>query len=227
MSKSHAVVVEKLTKTYPHGKAPIHALAGVSFAIAPGEIVALMGSSGSGKSTLLNILGGIDIASSGRAFVAGHDISTFSERELTRLRRKTIGIVFQFFNLMPTMTVFENVVLPSRLLDGASEAGDARAHELIAEVGLGARFDHKPHELSGGEMQRVAVARALMNDPEIILADEPTGNLDSRNAHHVLDVLQDLARKFRKTLIMATHSQEISQYAGRILLLKDGKLLDD
>jgi ABC-type lipoprotein export system ATPase subunit len=191
------------------------------------ELLALMGSSGSGKTTLLNLLSAIDVPTSGTVEIDGANIGTMSEKELTAFRREKIGIVFQFFNLMPTLSVIENVMLPSLLLKKNSKEIEARAKELIERVGLSHRLHHQPFQLSGGEMQRTAIARALMNNPAIIIADEPTGNLDSKNAEQVLSLIRTLAEEERKTFIIATHSKEVSEIADRTVVLKDGKIVEE
>jgi ABC-type lipoprotein export system ATPase subunit len=186
-----------------------------------------MGSSGSGKTTLLNLLSAIDVPTSGTVEIDGANIGTMSEKELTAFRREKIGIVFQFFNLMPTLSVIENVMLPSLLLKKNSKEIEARAKELIERVGLSHRLHHQPFQLSGGEMQRTAIARALMNNPAIIIADEPTGNLDSKNAEQILALIRTLAEEERKTFIIATHSKEVSEIADRTIVLKDGKVIEE
>jgi putative ABC transport system ATP-binding protein len=224
MNDSPAVAIIACSKTYRHLGRPVEALREVSLTVPAGEFLALVGASGSGKSTLLNIVGGIDRATSGLVTVHGTNITTLSDAGLTLLRRSTIGIVFQFFNLMPTMSVLENVQLPLLLAGSADAAAANRATRLLEEVGLAQRLDHHPHELSGGEMQRVAIARALVNDPPVILADEPTGNLDSVNAGHVLVLLRQLAERYGKTLIIATHSADVASRADRTVTLKDGTI---
>ncbi len=203
----------------------VRALDTVSVSIGEGEQVALVGASGSGKSTLLNIIGGIDTPTDGRVIVAGREVTSLGDREMTRLRREVIGIVFQFFNLMPTLSVVENVMLPAELA-GANRA-ESREHamELLRRVGMEHRADHIPNELSGGEMQRTAIARALINRPQILLADEPTGNLDSANGAIVLDMLQEMASVNALTLVMATHDRSIAGRAGRIIEMRDGRVV--
>jgi len=220
-----AVEGRGLGKVYARGAHQVTALREVSFRIGRGEYVTLMGASGCGKSTLLNLIGGIDTASAGQLLLGGREITTLPEAARTAMRRTEIGIVFQFFNLMPTMTVLENVALPGYLARTAAESVEERALMLLAEVGLRHRLDHLPHELSGGELQRASIARALINDPPMLLADEPTGNLDSRNAEHVLEVLTDLRRKYAKTLIVATHSGELGRASDRTIALKDGLIV--
>ena len=216
-----------VVKIYNEKTAPVFALSGVSFSVERAELLALMGSSGSGKTTLLNLLSAIDVPTSGTVEIDGANIGTMSEKELTAFRREKIGIVFQFFNLMPTLSVIENVMLPSLLLKKNPNAIEARAKELIERVGLSHRLHHQPFQLSGGEMQRTAIARALMNNPAIIIADEPTGNLDSKNAEQILALIRTLAEEERKTFIIATHSKEVSEIADRTIVLKDGKVIEE
>jgi ABC-type lipoprotein export system ATPase subunit len=216
-----------VVEIYNEKTAPVFALSGVSFSVERAELLALMGSSGSGKTTLLNILSAIDVPTSGTVEIDGANIGTMSEKELTAFRREKIGIVFQFFNLMPTLSVIENVMLPSLLLKKNSKEIEARAKELIERVGLSHRLHHQPFQLSGGEMQRTAIARALMNNPAIIIADEPTGNLDSKNAEQILALIRTLAEEERKTFIIATHSKEVSEIADRTIVLKDGKVIEE
>jgi putative ABC transport system ATP-binding protein len=200
------------------------ALGGVSFALAPGEFVALLGPSGCGKSTLLNLLGALDRPTSGRVSVDGSDLARLSEDARDLYRRRTAATVFQFFNLLPTMTALENVALPL-LLDGVSAAeADDRAARLLGEVGLAAKTGSFPWQLSGGQMQRVAVARALVAGPSLLLADEPTGNLDSRSGAQVLDLVSGLASARGVTILVATHSDEAARRADRVLRLRDGRL---
>jgi putative ABC transport system ATP-binding protein len=216
-----------VTKVYNEKTNPVFALAGVTLEIAKAEFVSLVGSSGSGKTTLLNILGVIDKPSSGIVLIDDVDITKMNEAELTQFRRKKIGIIFQFFNLMPTLTVFENVALPKLLSDKNAEGTDARVKELLDVVGLSHRATHKPFELSGGEMQRTAIARALMNNPDIIIADEPTGNLDSKNAEQILKLIRRLATEQKKTFIVATHSAEVAAVSDRVVTMRDGKITEN
>lgn len=220
-----AIDVVGLSKTFDHGGRPVVALRNLNLSIAAGSCTAVMGSSGCGKSTLLNIIGGIDVSTSGVVRIHGRDRLARTETDLALLRRREVGLIFQFFNLMPTMSVQENVALPA-LLDGKPSAGVMeRSAQLLSEVGLAHRLDHMPHELSGGEMQRTALARALINEPSIILADEPTGNLDSSNAAHVLEVLLDVVRRDGRTLLVATHSEELASRVDRVVRMKDGEIL--
>jgi putative ABC transport system ATP-binding protein len=222
------ITLEHVTKLYgPAGAEQVRALDDVSLRIEEGEHVSLIGASGSGKSTLLNLLGGIDAPSSGSIIVGGRDITRIGDRAMTLLRREMIGIVFQFFNLMPTLSVLENVMLPAELAGENEATARTRALDLLAAVGMERRASHRPNELSGGEMQRTAIARALINRPRILLADEPTGNLDSHNGNLVLDLLRRIASEAQLTLVMATHDPVIAARAGRIVEMKDGKVRAD
>ena len=221
---SPAVELSSLFKSYREGQSERVVLRGVDLSVATGEIVVLLGRSGSGKSTLLNLVSGIDRPTSGTVRVEGVDVAAQSETSRTRLRRRRIGFIFQFFNLIPTLTVEENLRLPLELngVDGAG--GRARALGLLADVGLADRAASFPDRLSGGEQQRVAVARALVHDPALVLADEPTGNLDGESARQVLSLLTGLARRWGKTVIVASHSDEVAALADRVLTLADGRL---
>jgi putative ABC transport system ATP-binding protein len=220
------VAAESVSKSYDPGpgSAPVEALLHVSFVLEPGSFTALLGPSGCGKSTLLNLLGGLDKPTEGRVLVDGRDLASLSEDEHDAYRRQTAATVFQFFNLLPTMNALENVALPL-LLDGSAPAeADARAAALLAEVGLKGRERAYPYELSGGQMQRVAVARALANRPSLLLADEPTGNLDSKTGAQVLELVSGLVSGKGITVVMATHSAEAAARASRVLRLLDGRL---
>ena len=220
------VIAESVTKSYGGGRgaAGVDALLGVSLALEPGSFTALLGPSGCGKSTLLNLLGGLDRPTEGRVFVDGKDLATLSEDDRDAYRRKTAATVFQFFNLLPTMTALENVALPL-LLEGVSLAdADVRAARGLLDVGLADKEHAYPYELSGGQLQRVAVARALANEPALLLADEPTGNLDSKTGEQVLTLVAGLVKERGITVVMATHSAEAAAYASRILRLRDGRL---
>jgi len=219
------VEVRNVTKRY-EGKRTVHALRDVSFKVERGEMVATMGPSGSGKSTLLNILGGLDRPSEGSILIEGTDLSLLDDNALTRLRREKIGFVFQFFNLLPTLTAQENAALPLHLAGKSRKEAVSRAMELLRVVGLEDRHDHLPDELSGGEQQRVAMARALILQPPLILADEPTGNLDSRNGQEILSLFKKLQRQFGTTVIMVTHDQRAAACCDRILSMQDGQLVD-
>ena len=220
------VIAESVTKSYGGGRgaAGVDALLGVSLALEPGSFTALLGPSGCGKSTLLNLLGGLDRPTAGRVLVDGKDLATLSENDRDAYRRKTAATVFQFFNLLPTMTALENVALPL-LLEGVSLTdADVRAARGLLDVGLADKEHAYPYELSGGQLQRVAVARALANEPALLLADEPTGNLDSKTGEQVLTLVAGLVKEHGITVVMATHSAEAAAHASRILRLRDGRL---
>jgi putative ABC transport system ATP-binding protein len=223
---SPSVHLARVVKVYREGESERVVLRAIDLSVAAGEIVVLLGRSGSGKSTLLNLVSGIDRPTSGTVRVEGVDVVALSETARTRLRRRRIGFVFQFFNLIPTLTVEENLRLPLELngVDGA--AGHARALELLGEVGLADRAASFPDRLSGGEQQRVAVARARVPDPALVLADEPTGNLDAESARQVLSLLTGLARRAGKTVVIASHSDEAAAMADRVLTLVDGRLVE-
>jgi putative ABC transport system ATP-binding protein len=216
------LTVDNVEKIYEGGSRGVAALRGVSLESEAGDFIALMGPSGCGKSTLLHLMGGVDRPTRGRVVLDGEAISALDEEALARVRRKKIGFVFQFFNLLPTLTVSENVALPL-LLDAASDRESReRAADLLDRVGLGARASHFPAELSGGEMQRAAVARAIIARPMLVLADEPTGNLDSENGEQVMSLLADLNRELGITIILATHSEEAAARAKRRIRMRDG-----
>jgi len=221
-----AVELVHVSKTYREGDSDRAVLSDVSVAIAPGEIAVLVGRSGSGKSTLLNLIAGIDRPTSGRVVVDGTDVTALDEDARTRFRRRRIGFVFQFFNLIPLLTVEENLLLPLELNGLAGPAGVARARGLLERVGLGDRGASLPERLSGGEQQRVAIARALVHDPALILADEPTGTLDAETAAAVLALLDGLAREAGKTVVMVTHSREVVGVADRIFAVQRGRLVE-
>ena len=227
-SSSHppAIEIADLAKSYREGTTTHAVLDGASATVATGEIIVLLGRSGSGKSTLLNLLSGIDLPDAGTITVAGRNLGRLSEHERTLFRRRHIGFVFQFFNLIPTLTVLENLLLPLELngRDGRDAADHARS--LLNQVGLSGREDGYPDRLSGGEQQRVAISRALVHDPDLILADEPTGNLDIDTGRQVIDLLDRLVRKRGKTMVMATHSREVIGLADRILTVRDGGLVE-
>ncbi len=227
MDASPIIDAENLTRIYRLGAVDVAGLAGVTFQIASGEFVVLKGNSGSGKSTLLALLGGLDRPSLGRLRVAGIDVFSLGERELTRYRRRVVGIVFQNFNLLPTLTVLENVCLPALLAGSSFQPTRLKALRWLEWLGMKDRLDHLPGELSGGEAQRTAIARALINDPPVILADEPTGNLDTRNGERVVEILGTLNRDHGRTVVMATHSTAADALASRQLCLRDGRIVDD
>ena len=211
-------------KIYRQGESEIAALDGISLDIAGGAFAVIMGPSGSGKSTLLHLIGGLDRPSSGDVLVAGRLIGQMADDQVTLFRRTQIGFIFQFFNLLPTLTALENVTLPL-VLDGVAQAeADRRAQALLEKVGLQGRQDHLPEEMSGGEIQRIAVARALAFNPPLLLADEPTGNLDSKNGDAVLSLLRQINKDDGCSIVMVTHSQEAASYGNRRILLKDGRV---
>jgi putative ABC transport system ATP-binding protein len=214
----------EVQKTYHRGRVEVAAVRGVSLAVAPGEMVAIVGPSGSGKSTLLNLLGALDRPDAGEVVIAGAKLSELDDAARTRLRRDKIGLVFQFFNLLPLLTARENVALPLLLAGMARATAEQRADELLARVGLATRAEHVPDEMSGGEMQRVAVARALAPRPVVILADEPTGNLDSSSGAGVLDLLKTAARDNSCAVIMVTHDPRAAAVSDRVIEFKDGRL---
>ncbi len=219
------VRVENLKKVYKLGKVEVHALRGIDLEVYEGEYVAIMGPSGSGKSTLMHIIGFLDTPTEGRYFFEGSDVSKLSEPELAELRRFKVGFVFQQFNLLPRLKAWENVELPMVYAGVPARERKRRAIELLEMVGLGDRAFHRPTELSGGEAQRVAIARALANDPKILLADEPTGNLDSQTEKEILDIFDELNRMGR-TIVVVTHDPEVAERAHRIVHIRDGKIMD-
>ncbi len=219
-----ALETRDLTKVYGEGETAVHALDGVSIEIALGEMVAIMGPSGSGKSTLLHLLGALDTPSSGQILLGGRRYDGLDDGELTRLRRDRIGFVFQFFNLLPALTAEENALLPALIAGRRDEETRRRARALLERVGLGPRAEHLPGELSGGEQQRVSIARALLSSPEIVLADEPTGNLDTRSSGEVLELLRELNEAEDQTLVIVSHDPEAAATAGRVIFLRDGKV---
>lgn len=226
MSISRPIIeVHGLTKSIDSGSHRVDILRGVDFIVPAGQFVAIMGASGSGKSTLLGLLAGLDTVSSGRVVLDGEDITTLDEDSLAQVRGRKIGFVFQSYQLIPTLTAEENVMLPNELAGGRD--GIVRARELLDSVGLSDRRDHYPVQLSGGEQQRVALARAFMVGPPILLADEPTGNLDSTNGLHVLDLLISLNRREGTTLVLVTHDRELAAHAGRVITLRDGLIVAD
>jgi putative ABC transport system ATP-binding protein len=216
--------VVNVTKTYNGAAGRIAALRDVSLEVGAGEFVALMGPSGCGKSTLLHLVGAVDLPTSGEVWVDAIELTRLPDAALSRFRRDRVGIVYQFYNLLPTLATWENVSLPALLAGATPRSARERATELLHAVGLAERAEHWPHELSGGEMQRVAIARALINRPAVLLADEPTGNLDSSQGRRVLDLLSELNATRRTTVVLATHSEDAAAVAGRVVRLKDGAI---
>ncbi len=217
--------VKNLTKIYGKGNTMVKALDDVSFSVEKGQFVAIIGPSGSGKSTLLHILGGVDKATSGSVFIEGTDISTLNENTLAVFRRRQIGLIYQFYNLIPILTVEENMTLPI-LLDG-QKVNKQRLNDMINTLGLQDRANHLPNELSGGQQQRVSIGRALMNNPALVLADEPTGNLDSKNSREIVDLLRMINKENNQTIIIITHDEKIALSADRIIAIEDGKIVKD
>ena len=217
--------VENLTKVYGKGENEVRALNGVSFSVEKGDFVAIIGPSGSGKSTLLHTLGGVDRPTGGKVLVNGQDVYSRSDEQIAVFRRREVGLIYQFYNLIPVLNVEENMSLPV-LLDGRNVNRD-RLRELIRELDLVGREKHLPNQPSGGQQQRVSIGRALMNSPSIVLADEPTGNLDSKNSHEIVELLKRMNREYNQTLIMITHDESIALQARRIIAIEDGKIVRD
>jgi putative ABC transport system ATP-binding protein len=229
MADGTVIRLEDVKKSYSLGDVTVHALRGLNLSLERGEFLAVVGASGSGKSTLMNILGLLDRPTSGRYFLEGEDVSGFDKDRRALLRNRKIGFVFQNFNLLARTSALENVELPL-LYNGRSYPPTARhdkAKELLAAVGLGARSDHTPTQLSGGQQQRVAIARSLVNDPEIVLADEPTGNLDSRTSIEIMEILQRLNRERNLTIVLITHEHDIAEYGTRTVTVRDGRINSD
>ena len=223
--KMEILRVEHLCKNYGKGQTLVKALDDVSFKVERGEFVAIIGSSGSGKSTLLHILGGVDRPTSGKVFVDNQDVYKLNENNLAIFRRRQVGLIYQFYNLIPILNVKENITLPI-LLDGKKPDYNY-LDELIKTLGLARRVNHLPNELSGGEQQRVSIGRSLMNRPALLLADEPTGNLDSKNSQEIMELLKLSNKKYKQTIIMITHDHNLALNADRIITLKDGKIISD
>jgi putative ABC transport system ATP-binding protein len=221
------IVANDLTKRYGAGATQVRALDGVDFVVEPGEFVAIMGPSGSGKSTLLHVIGALEPATGGTVALEGERYDGLSDQELTRLRRERMGFVFQFFNLLPSLSALENVMLPALIARRSSDDMRARAEELLRRVGLGGRAEHTPSELSGGEQQRVSIARAVLLHPHLVLADEPTGNLDSRAGAAILRLLRELNRDEGVTVVMVTHDPSAAAIADRVVFLRDGRVCEE
>ncbi len=220
------VVVEQVVKRFRQGEEVVEALAGVSLVGSRGQFLAIMGASGSGKSTLLHLMAGLAMPDAGQVFVNGVNLGGMTDRDLTVFRRRQIGLVFQSFNLIPTLTAEENVGLPLMLEGRNGNAAPGKVDEVLARLGMLHRRAHRPDAMSGGEQQRVAIGRALVNDPAVILADEPTGNLDSSNSKAVCELLRDLSIIHNKTIVMVTHEPTVAAYASEVAVLKDGKLVE-
>jgi putative ABC transport system ATP-binding protein len=218
------IEVRSVTKDLRIGQNTVHVLRGISFQVERGEIVGIVGPSGSGKSTLLGVIGGLDVPTSGQVLIDSVDISRMREDRLTEIRNEKIGFIFQFFNLIPTLTALENVALPVEFARKPNHRPNSRARELLTLLGLKDRMGHLPAQLSGGQQQRVAIARALANDPPLLLADEPTGNLDSESSEAVLSALESIRQQIGTTIVLVTHSSELAARADRVLTLIDGKL---
>ena len=217
--------VENLCKTYGKGENQVKALDNVSFSVNKGELVAIIGPSGSGKSTLLHILGGVDKPTSGKVYVDGEDVYAQNDEKLAIFRRRQVGLIYQFYNLIPVLNVTENITLPV-LMDG-QKVNKERLAELISTLQLTGRENHLPNQLSGGQQQRVSIGRALMNAPAIVLADEPTGNLDSKNSQQIMELLKLSNKKYNQTLMVITHDESIALQADRIIAIEDGRILRD
>lgn len=224
-SEKPVIELKDVWKVYKMGEVDVPALKGISFKINKGDSVAIVGVSGSGKSTMLNLVGSLDSPTRGKVLLDGQDITKLTESELAQLRGKKIGFVFQTFNLIPSMTAIENVELPMIFQNISSEKRIKKAKELLKMVGLSHRMNNRPNQMSGGERQRVAIARALSNNPDVILADEPTGNLDTKTGKEIMDILYNLHKKEKKTLILVTHDLEIAGNIGKIIRLKDGHIV--
>ncbi|MEO1163427.1 MAG: ABC transporter ATP-binding protein [Chloroflexota bacterium] len=227
MSNDTVVQTTNVTKTFMSGEVEVQALRGISISIKRGEFVAIIGPSGSGKSTLMGLIGGLDTPSTGTVAIDGVDISAMKERPLTRIRNEKIGFVFQSFNLIPTLTATENVALPIQFARNAPFKANDRAEKLLTQFGLGQRLDHRPAQLSGGQQQRVAIARALANNPPLLLADEPTGNLDTESSDVVMNALREIQHDMNTTVVLVTHDMDVASQADRVITLVDGHVAAD
>lgn len=217
--------VENLVKTYKNGNTTINAVDNVSFSVEKGDFVAIVGASGSGKSTLLHLLGGVDRPTSGKVFIDNVDIYSMNNDALAIFRRRQVGLIYQFYNLIPILNVEENIVLPCKL-DGKNVSKD-RLNEIIDTLGLSTRRKHFPNELSGGQQQRVSIGRAIINNPALVLADEPTGNLDSKASDEIVALLKESNKKYNQTIIVITHDPDIASVANRVITIEDGKIVSD
>ena len=223
--KMDILKVENLVKTYKNGNSMINAVDNVSFSVEKGDFVAIVGASGSGKSTLLHLLGGVDRPTSGKVFIDNVDIYGMNNDALAIFRRRQVGLIYQFYNLIPILNVEENIVLPCKL-DGKNVSKD-RLNEIIDTLGLSARRKHLPNELSGGQQQRVSIGRAIINNPALVLADEPTGNLDSKASDEIVALLKESNKKYNQTIIVITHDPDIASVANRVITIEDGKIVSD
>ena len=217
--------VENLVKTYVNGSSTINAVDNISFSVEKGDFVAIVGASGSGKSTLLHLLGGVDRPTSGKVYIDGVDIYKMDNDALAIFRRRQVGLIYQFYNLIPILNVTENIVLPCRL-DGKNVSKE-RLDEVLSTLGIENRKDHLPNELSGGQQQRVSIGRAIINNPALVLADEPTGNLDSKASDEIVTLLKQSNKKYNQTIIIITHDPEIAKEANRVITIEDGKIISD
>lgn len=217
--------VENLVKTYKNGNSTINAVDNISFSVEKGDFVAIVGASGSGKSTLLHLLGGVDRPTSGKVFIDNVDIYSMNNDALAIFRRRQVGLIYQFYNLIPILNVEENIVLPCKL-DGKNVSKD-RLNEIIDTLGLSTRRKHLPNELSGGQQQRVSIGRAIINNPALVLADEPTGNLDSKASDEIVALLKESNKKYNQTIIVITHDSDIASVANRVITIEDGKIVSD
>jgi putative ABC transport system ATP-binding protein len=227
VSGTPIVETEDVTRDYPMGTGVVHALRGISLRVQPGQLVAIQGRSGSGKTSLLNVIGGLDAPTSGRVWINGQEVTAMLEENLVQLRRKQVGFIFQAFGLIPILTAAENIEIPLRMIAAPVTEREERVRLLLEMVGLGERGSHRPHELSGGEQQRVAIARALANGPQLLLADEPTGQLDSRTGRTIMDLVRALVRSEGVTAIVATHDPVLIDIADRLIELSDGAISFD
>jgi putative ABC transport system ATP-binding protein len=227
MSSGYVVQTIDLHKELQMGQVSVHAIRGVTMTVSRGEFLSIMGPSGSGKSTLLGLVGGLDTPTRGRVLIDNVDITQLNERELTRIRSEKIGFVFQFFNLIPTLSALENVALPIQFAYKKQFNATQRAKELLDMLGVGDRTHHRPNQLSGGQQQRVAIARALANNPPLLMCDEPTGNLDSTSGEIVVNALRDVQKNMNTTIMMVTHDMEVASQADRVISLVDGQLVHD
>ena len=223
--KMDILKVENLVKTYKNGNSTINAVDNISFSVEKGDFVAIVGASGSGKSTLLHLLGGVDRPTSGKVYIDNVDIYSMNNDALAIFRRRQVGLIYQFYNLIPILNVEENIVLPCKL-DGKNVSGD-KLNEIIDTLGLSARRKHLPNELSGGQQQRVSIGRAIINNPALVLADEPTGNLDSKASDEIVALLKESNKKYNQTIIVITHDPDIASVANRVITIEDGKIVSD